>query len=187
MARVIVIMLLLLVVACGGGSEESADGVASLGATTTAPDGEAPGQPDAEEALLEFSQCLREQGFEVGDPVVDADGNVGLAPDFDGTTDFQGLAEASNACAFHLEGVTLGFEQLDLVQLQDDLVRFAQCMRDNGYDMEDPDLSELIDLRQDPDAQPGELPFGIDLNDPDFQSALEVCEEVLADFGIGAP
>ncbi len=50
---------------------------------------------------------------------------------------------------------------------------FAACMRDNGFDMPDPDFSGL--------ALRGDGPFGeVDLEDPAFESALEQCDDILA-------
>ena len=46
------------------------------------------------------------------------------------------------ACGELLEGATLGFrEGFDRTELEDTLVEYAACMRENGYDMPDPDFS----------------------------------------------
>ena len=62
----------------------------------------------------------------------------------------------------------------EVSEMEDLLVEYAGCMRDNGVDMPDPDFSGgsvMIDL-------------GIaDPNDPTFQAADEACRSILAGFG----
>jgi len=174
----------LVASACGGTNDEIGDGVASLSdqstTTTATPDGSINSD---EQALLAFTRCMREEGVDLADPTVDADGNVGFSPaalaslrDID-----QDMARAAfQECADHLEGVSLGFELLQDAQFQDDLVAFSQCMRENGFDLPDPDFGAI--------AEPGGL-YGdqIDPTDPDFEAAFEACEEVLPGFNIGTP
>jgi hypothetical protein len=59
-------------------------------------------------------------------------------------------------------------------EFADSLLEYAGCMRENGFDMPDPDLSDggvVIDLGM----------SGPD--DPAFAAADEVCREILAGFG----
>lgn len=179
------VVLALVATACGG-SAGADDGVASLdasavidaGATTAAP------EPSQEEALLAFTACLRDQGIDVPDPTMDAAGNLRLArpdtapgdPGFDRET----FRAAREACAEHLQDVTLGFRGEDRTEIEDQLLEFAACVRDNGYDMPDPDFS----------AEPGQGggggPFGqIDREDPVFQAAQAACADVLPGIGRG--
>lgn len=61
----------------------------------------------------------------------------------------------------------------------DALLAYAQCMRENGYPMDDPDLSR---------SGPGSGgAFGdLDRDDPKFQEADDVCRpETLGDGGFG--
>jgi hypothetical protein len=72
-----VVISVLIVAAC---QTESND-VATL-RTEDAPGEEAAAEGedevlDNEAMMMAFTECLREQGYEVMDPVVDADGNVG--------------------------------------------------------------------------------------------------------------
>ena len=99
-----------------------------------------------------------------------------------GEMDFEAFDAAQEVCLVHLEGVTLGFDQVDQTEFEDQLLAFATCMRDNGIDMDDPDLSGF---EPGGDGEPGVIdPFGdVDSTDPAFQSALEACEEHLSGFG----
>ena len=85
---------------------------------------------------------------------------------------------ARQACEDLLEGLLFGRGSGDLVELQDSQLEFAQCMRDNGVEMGDPDLSNFGPGGGDDDG-PGRGPFGgaIDFEDPDVAAALEVCQD----------
>lgn len=187
----------LLVAACGGGAEADA-GVASLedpdaGQTLAAQEDPTAGGDETEdveqtreEALLAFTACLRENGVDIEDPTVDAEGNVQLTrpgqQGGQGTGGNDEFREAREACADLLEDAALGFRGTDSTELEDNLVEFAECMRDNGYDMPDPDFSAFG-----PGQGGGGGPFGeIDRDDPAFQAASEACEDILAGFGRGA-
>lgn len=140
-------------------------------------------EEETEEALLAFTECLREEGIQVEDPSVGAEGGLGIVVEGPaGEMDFEAFEAAQQVCQVHLEGVTLGFDQVDQTEFEDQLLAFATCMRENGIDMDDPDLSSF---GPDGDGEPGVIdPFGgVDLNDPAFESAFEACEEFLSGFG----
>lgn len=172
----------LIAAACGDGGGEVADGVASLSDQATTTSVAAAGAISSEEqALLAFTRCMRDEGVDLPDPTVDADGNVGFNPASLASlrdVDQEFAREAFTECADHLEGVSLGFELLQDAQFQDDLVAFSQCMRENGFDLPDPDFGAI--------AEPGGL-YGdqVDPTDPGFEAAFDVCEEVLPGFNIG--
>ncbi len=178
-----------LVFAACGGSVDSADGVASLEEVTDAePTTETTvaEEVDQEQAVLDLVQCLRDEGLDVADPEVDADGNVNLRGLFrqaeEAQLDPDAVDAAMEACSDLLEGVQLGLAQdFDFTEIQDQLLEFAACMRDNGYDMPDPDLTTF---GQGPGGGGG--PFrDLDQDDPDFQAALEACQDTLPGFGQG--
>jgi hypothetical protein len=167
----VVLLLTLLAAGCGG-SDGNGDGVASLrgngGATTTTNGG-----VDRERALLDFARCMREQGVPIQDPQVDSEGNLRLQPGQGGLGDVDRatLDKAREACQEHLEGITQDFTPEDQTRVQDSLVKYASCMRQNGYDMPDPDFSQ--------GGGPGV--FGnIDQDDPAYQKAHEACKQHLA-------
>ena len=162
-------------------------------ATTTQPELADPddgaGEEDLtdEERLLRFADCMRDNGVDFPDPVVEADGSVqfGFRPGAGGGDEQRELGRdpdlpaAREACEGLLEGLSFGpgSGNFDTTELQDTLLEFAQCMRDNGVDMGDPDLSNFG-----PGGGgdgPGGGPFGgaIDFSDPDVAAALEVCQQ----------
>lgn len=187
------IALTLLLAACGSGSDDAAAGVASLEAaeTTTETTVEPVAvEADTEEQLLEFAQCMRDQGIDMEDPTVDAEGNIGFGAfgGGDGQPP-EGIREAALECEEFLDGIQLFGRDFDLTELEDMVLEFAQCMRDNGYDMPDPDFSSFGQPPADGEGNGGGRaggPFGdIDFSDPDFITAQEACAEILDDFGRG--
>ena len=193
------LMLLLFVfalaaTACASGSEseevatlEGSDTTSSTAATT------ADDQIDTEQAMLNFTQCLRDQGLDIQDPEMDADGNLNFRGLIQGASeaDRAALQAGFEACQSELEGITLGGPGgFDRTAIQDTLIEYAACMRENGYDMEDPDLSNFGPGTSSggTEGEPGERvgPFGgIDPNDPAFAAANEVCQEIFTDLGFG--
>lgn len=181
---VLAVTFALLATACS--SDEAADdGVASLSAADADVISlEAVPEVDREAALLEFTACLREEGVAVTDPTVDADGNVKLSKMSEGLDDASraGLAAAREVCAYALDGVTLGFSGEDATEREDRFLAYAVCMRENGYDMPDPDFSSLGTS-----GGGGQRAiFGdLDREDPDFQAAQDVCSVNLSGGGRG--
>lgn len=173
--------LALMLAACGQADSDSAE-VASLDDTTLFSDEgtAATNDVDTETAMLAMAECMREEGVDVADPEVDEDGNIQppRPVDADGV-DREALRSAREACSEYLEGIEFGFQTVDQTELQDTLLAYAACMRQNGYDMPDPDAAAI-----DGGPGPGGGPFGdIDRTDPDFATAQEACQEVLGDFG----
>lgn len=175
-------LLALLLAACGGGGSEN--GVASASEDTSgsgdsgdnsSDDGSA---NDSEEELIDWVECMRDEGIDVPDPQVDADGNLTLGPGLGGgggggeQVDPEAVQDAMEVCG-EVPQSAFGGEQPDQTEIQDTLLEFARCMRENGYDMPDPDFSggSTVNLTE---------VFGdIDTSDPAFQEAAEACEDVL--------
>ena len=193
MAKRILLLLVIGVVAVAACGEDPAlEQVASLETATedTVPveceETDSDPSLDFEEAFLAFSACLREEGIEIGDPEVGSDGGFGvIVGGSEGEMDFEAFEAAQEECAVHLEGVTMEFEPPDMTELEDEMLEFAACMRDNGVEMDDPDFTN-------PGGDDGSVvidPFGgsFDPNDPAFQEAFEACNGILSDFGPGQP
>jgi len=178
MKRVLISIVAFALVATACSNSEGA-GVASLSATETTIAQDAPddSSADDEETLLEFATCMRERGAEdFEDPTINAEG----VPEFNlrGTgsePDRETMEAAFAACRELLEGLAFGGRGIDITEVTDTLVEFAACMRENGYDMPDPDLSNFGSP-----SEGGGGPFGGDLDptDPDFISAMAACEDI---------
>jgi hypothetical protein len=199
----------LLIAACGSSADS---GVASLQdeatTDTTQASGDQPAVPD-EDALLAFAQCMRDHGVEdFQDPVVGEDGGVtfgfrgpgGGAGDGGGGTfggaDRDTVQAAFLACGENLQGLAIGpgGGDFDPSEIQDQLVAFAQCLRDHGIDVDDPDFSDFGPQVNQNDSQDNggqgqtfTSPFGpnFDPSDPDVQAAIEACQGEGGPFRIG--
>jgi len=152
--------------ACTIGGEES-QGVATIESTTatTVVDEET----TFEEGVLEFAQCMREEGINFPDPTFDIDGN----PQFDNLEieNEEEFERAFENCEDILRNALP--EQFDLdpeveAALVDASLEFSQCMRDQGIDF--------------PDPKPGEFGFfafrdaDIDFGSEAVQEAFEICQ-----------
>jgi hypothetical protein len=141
--------------ACGGGGSGADARVASVGATTTttAPanaDSESNGDGgtanddgDVQDAMLAFAQCMRDHGVDMPDPQVNGDGRAvftaGASP-----ADAAKMDEAQKACQEHLDKVRADMPPPDPAEMEErkqQLLDFAQCMREHGIDMPDPKIS----------------------------------------------
>ena len=176
------------------GVSVDAEGSAGSEDTNGAVSAESEGTSDMtdEESLLAFAECMRDNGVDFPDPVVEADGTVtfGFRPGGGGGGGLAVLREigrnpnlpaARDACSGLLEGLAFGPGQggFDLVELQDTLLEFAQCMRDNGVDMGDPDLRDFLPGGDD-DGQAGRPFGGIDFSDPDLLTAFQTCQQLVS-------
>jgi hypothetical protein len=112
---------------------------------------ESPDTPLTDEGITtRFTSCMRDHGFDTPDPELNADGTVNLDalrisisedPEFD--IQSRETINAFQKCTPLLEGATFARSpsQEDEVEFQDNLLQFAQCLRDDGVDVPDPDFS----------------------------------------------
>jgi len=162
------VISILILAACGSDSPD----VPSLGATPTPVTAEE--ALDNEARMMAFTQCLREQGIEVRDPVVDSEGNVDK-PEFIEGYDKEALGATWEACAEHLEGFTFERKRVDMSEVVDQWVAIATCLRDKGYDVDDPTAETLGQWL-------GDFKERIDWKDP---AAVADYEECSGDAGMG--
>lgn len=162
--------------ACSSGIADSAVASIDTEGEGTSTQGTETESIPGEEAVLAFTACLRDEGLDIDDPDIDAEGNL-VAPSMHAiaaeTLDIPAVHSAFDACRGFLDNVAFGFSMEDLTGREDELLAFAVCMRENGYDMPDPDFSG--------DGHSGAGPFGdaIDIDDPDFQTAAKSCEGIV--------
>jgi len=165
------VVLTLMVAACGTGSEAPSE-VASLEDSGDQEASVLGRIVDQELELYEFSVCMRDEGIDVGDPTIDADGNVSLGTPLDMISDHAALMQAYEACGEPIGGRAMGHGGEDRTAVHDRLVEFARCVRDNGYySLPDPDFTG------------GDMFPGLDMDDPDYRAAEEVCRDLLVDDG----
>lgn len=199
--------LALLLTACGGSDDADAaepiiivDGAtaaedttttsaaASTDASTDTTTSEAPAESadqSDEELAFAFADCLRDEGLDVNDPTVNPDGTVNLQSLFGGGAPPAGAdtEAALDTCGSMLDGANFGpaANGFDQTEIQDQLVEFAGCLRDQGLDVRDPDISGGIAAA----AGGPEALFGLDIQDPQYEDQVSACSDILA-FGPGA-
>ena len=186
----IALIVAMVLAACGESSTGGeTGGLATLEETsvTTAP---AVVELTDEEAVLAFADCMRENGLpDFQDPIVDPDGSIEFqGGGGDGTGQRGDLPAALDACEPLLGEITFTGGRggdFDPIELEDELLLLAQCLRDNGLEANDPDISEGFGGNRDQAGAeegtprgPGAL-FGeaIDLQDPATQEIFEQCAE----------
>jgi hypothetical protein len=167
----VAVIAILVIAACSSDSED----VPSLRTTGDRQLGEPTADAvdsvrDAETAMMALTECLREKGIEVYDPVVDAEGNVGK-PELVEGVDEKEVWAAWEMCEEHLEGVTFEKERVDVSEQVDQWVVVATCLRDKGYDVDDP-TAETFDLWM------GDFKEAIDWDNPAWVADYEECSGV---------
>lgn len=200
-------LVALVASACGGESEAAASGNDGGVATLAEPADDAASDDEpvdaelaADEAALEFSRCMREQGLDFPDVGVDAEGNPDLRSSFlesgitPGSEEFRTGLEA---CGSILQNAGFGGGRGNLAEdpaVQDGLVEYSQCLRDEGLAVGDIQLGggggQGADPPQDGQGQRAEgggidresriaAFLGIDPDDPEVAAALETCGPIL--------
>jgi hypothetical protein len=208
------VLALAALAGCGGASDAAgpSDGeVASLVESSDVTDGEAFDEPesvDVDDAALELSECLRNEGIEVPDIGVDADGNLQLRDVFreigPGT---EGFREAVEACSEILEGIGLGAGAGGVRNdpaIADAFLEFSDCIRDQGFadvpdltlsppgggDGQAGDAADGAGAPPDPGQGRGDGGFGdrnarladrleLDPDDPEVVAALDECAPII--------
>lgn len=172
----------LLAAGCGGSSDEAdaAPVIVVEDSGTTADDttdgsAEVTGAAGTdEEQALAFAQCMRDDGIDFPDPTVNPDGSIdffGANREQGGFAQDPGFTDAIESCGALIEGASFLPEADDFTEREDMLLEAAECLRDNGVDVPDPQL-----------GQGTGGPFGEDFDpdDPATAAAIEACQDVFA-------
>lgn len=177
----LLLTLALVVAACGGDDEPEAEGVASI--QSSGSDDGAPQRQEIEDAVLDFTQCLRDQGFEVPDIELDANGApIIRTEDVAGidisSREFQSAFASCTPILTAAGAFSFDFDPELQAIFQDQLQEFSQCMRREGV----PDFP-------DPIAGTSGIPYPIDafsdFTNDGFQTALETCQQQIGFSGLG--
>lgn len=199
-ATALVTALVLTLAACGGGDGDEPVSAAPVVAgsqqdqpvstaamaddTDTADSATASAATGAtdEERALDFAQCMRDNGVDFPDPVINADGSIDLGGNvtpgsIDPTSDT--FSDAVGVCGSIVAGASfLPGANVDETEQQADLLAFAECLRGLGYDVIDPVLSDIQA------GGPGALvrAFGenFDPTDPANADAVQECQSQVA-------
>lgn len=106
-----------------------------------------------EEIITRFADCLRTHGFEVPDPELNADGTINvmrlrqsLGGNSNWNTRNEKARQAREECLPILSNVSFARDSSteDEIALQDDLLKFSECLREEGLNANDPDFSSGV-------------------------------------------
>ena len=155
------LLFALTLTGCGA-EDDGGTGVASAGGTSSAsPDG---GELSRDEMGVKFAQCMRENGVDMDDPEPGKGIQLKVGP---GTS--QETVQAALEACREYNPQENGSAQPD-PEREAAFREYAQCMRDNG-----------VEAFPDPEpGSPGVRITGEVGNDPDFQTAQQACQELLA-------
>jgi hypothetical protein len=182
--RAAALPLLILMLTLGLGTTAAAQ-VATL--ATPDPNAEATSPPaeaiDGEQAILDFVACLRDNGLDIPDPQFGPEGPRFADPAILASLDFRSreFLDAVEACQDLLAALQPEIDPEQQAEQNEQLLGFAECMRDEGVDFPDPDPVRGLTLGSMRGAD-GELI--IDPFSPEFQDASEVCT---AQLGLEVP
>ena len=181
-----------------GGADDAVASLDDSAAATAADDGDSGddgggggGRPDPsefEDAALEFAQCMRDHGIDMPDPEIDSDSGgtrvrIGGGPGQSGEVGPDGqpseeFTAAHEACQPILEEVAPDMQLTpeEQAEMQDRLVDMAECMRERGHDMPDPQVGEggMVAIGGGPE-QGGPVPASPEADE--FRQDMEECSE----------
>lgn len=183
-ASILGLILFLGLVAGACSSDGGPSQVASMETGTAEASEEAETDPvaESEAAMFAFTQCLRDQGIDVDDPTMDANGDMQLPPiefesevagtNLDQEPDVAAFEDIIAPCGEHLDGIVATPGPGGMTEFEDMLLAYAECMRSRGIDMPDPDFS----------AGGGMIDLGSgDVDGEEFEAADAECRPLLAD------
>jgi hypothetical protein len=159
----VMVALLLALTACGSDSKD----VPSLAATPTAV--AADEVLNNEAIMMEYVECLRDEGVEVMDPVVNSDGFVEKPEFVEGfEASKEELGAAMEACVGILDGFTFEGKSEDKSDQLDQYLELVACLREEGFDVDEPTASTFEIWIED-------FKRSFDWDDPDTMEAYETC------------
>lgn len=119
---------------------------------------------DPQKAMLAYAQCMRAHGVDMPDP----NGGAMTFKNVDPAT----MDAAQNACKSKLKGQNpKGLSPKEQAQMRDAAVKYAQCMREHGIDMPDPQFSGNGAVQR--------LGGNVDPSSAEFQAADKACNKYL--------
>ncbi len=164
LARVVAPALLAVALLTGCGGTTDDPGIATAGGTTN-PTASPTASRNAEDAMLEFARCMRANGVEIPDP--SGDGPIKIGPDDEEQpADQAALDKARKACEKYLPDIGGAGDRPD-PKMQDQMLKFAKCMRDHGVDMPDPEFR----------GGGGSFPLPDNADSEEFKAAQEACKQ----------
>ncbi len=158
----------LLATAClvvaGCGSDPETSGAPSSNKGMSAAD---------KKALLDFAQCMRDHGVDMPDPQFSG-GGAKVTMREDKGADPQKQQDAQKACQKYQDKVKPpSMSEADQKKMRAAALKNAQCMRDHGIDMPDPQFGDGGRIQQ----RIGGPGSNIDPKSQKFQDAMKACQK----------
>lgn len=182
MVSVAAVAGLLALGGCGGGG--SGPSVASLSGKSSAAKAtkatREPSKQETEDAFRKFAQCMREHGVDMADPSGGQGGFNVTIGNANAPQDKAKLDAAQKACQHFIDAVVPGrardMDPAQAAKARDRALKFAQCMRQHGIDMPDPQFESSGRVTQKVSGNP---------NDPKFEQAQTACAKDMPGGGKG--
>jgi hypothetical protein len=181
------VLALVALAGCGGSDPADATGgVATASGGGDKASKKTDAKRDPQQAGLDWARCMREHGVDVPDPQSGGDGFIRIGPAADAAgaptagTPIQmpaGFEEADKECRHFLDDLIQDGAGTVDPEEQDRALKFAQCMREHGVNMPDPDFSNGgISIRIGGDT-------GINPDSQTVQEAHKACQEFFGPAG----
>jgi hypothetical protein len=176
----------LIFSACGSSNatKKTASKVATAQSVTPGNGASTTVKKSDEEAAMDLTKCMRANGVTIADPTVDAEGNVKINPPVNDPN----LPKALEACQKEMKGTTFGGGPDQQGKFKDALFQFTKCLRDQGLQVGDVDLSKPpTGAGGATGGDPGSIEFlaqlipGLDPRDPKAQAAVTTCKPKLTE------
>ena len=145
-------------------------------------DGEPLTEAEQRELMVDHARCMREHGVDMPDPTFGERGGVVMAA---GDVDPEAFEAANEACGDILEELRSSFEPPgpeEQERQREQMLAFAQCMREHGVDMPDPQFDEnggVGIMIGGPDGPP--------IDPETMQAAQEACGGLMGPPGVDDP
>ncbi len=157
------LLLGALLLAAGCGTHPNNNGIASVSGTGRPSANPSPvSSEDRQQQAVDFAKCMRAHGINMDDPSTTGGGMQIKIPQ---GTSREKVATAQAACKHFLPNggnpPSLSPEQMEKAR------RYAQCMRDHGVNMPDPDPNN-----------PGMRIAGGGPKDPKVKAAMDACQSL---------
>ena len=160
-----VLALALAIAACSGGGDKG-EGVARLdGDKVTATTSPGNSGKDFKQQMLAYARCLRQHGVDMPDPKIDANGRMAMQLPAGVGPDDPKFKVADQACKQYAPSGEP--EKVD-PQVQQQMLAYARCMRQQGINIPDPKPGEGIGVDGD---------RGVNPEDPRFKAADQACQQ----------
>lgn len=165
----------------GSDDSDTATDDTATGDTATPGSDTATGTPssDPEQAMLDYAECMRDNGIDMPDPEFTGDGGMMMtmgAAEGEGP-DPEDYEAADEECAHFMEEARSNIEidPEQQAEMQEQMLEFAECMREQGIDMPDPQFDENGGMTMQV-GEPGDEDAG-PRSDEEFAEASEACNE----------